>query len=60
MGFEVSVFAFALVEHRTVGNGEMGEITRQLRDLYFGATSGRIEKYRHWLTPVYVEEITKA
>ncbi|MEO1165361.1 MAG: branched-chain amino acid transaminase [Chloroflexota bacterium] len=59
-GTGMQIAAVTQVEHRTVGNGEMGEITRQLRDLYFDATAGRIEKYRHWLTPVYVEETTTA
>ena len=41
------------VDDRKVGTGEVGEITRQLQDLYFRAVRGKIERYRSWLTPVY-------
>ena len=27
--------------------------TRQLRDLFFDVVRGRVQKYRHWCTPVY-------
>ena len=41
------------IDHYPVGTGEPGPITRQLQQLYFDVVTGRVPKYRHWLTPVY-------
>jgi len=41
------------VDNRKVGSGKIGEITKQLQELYFNAVRGNIERYRSWLTPVY-------
>jgi len=41
------------VDNRKVGSGKIGEITRQLQELYFNAVRGNVERYRSWLTPVY-------
>jgi branched-chain amino acid aminotransferase len=41
------------IDRRRIGSGRAGPITRQLRDIYFGAVRGREEAYRDWLTPVY-------
>ena len=41
------------VDNRKVGAGKIGDITRQLQELYFNAVRGNIERYRSWLTPVY-------
>jgi branched-chain amino acid aminotransferase len=41
------------LDHYSLGNGEIGPITRRVQDYYFDMTAGRIGKYRHWLTPVY-------
>jgi branched-chain amino acid aminotransferase len=55
-GTGVQIAAVTQIEHRAIGTGKMGEITRQLRDLYFDVVTGRVPKYRDWLTPVYVPE----
>lgn len=55
-GTGVQVAAITRVEHRKIGDGAMGEITQAIRNLYFDVVSGRVEKYRHWLTPVYIKE----
>ncbi len=39
------------VDHRTVGDGEIGPVSRQLQQLYFDVVKGRMPKYRHWCTP---------
>ncbi len=44
------------IDHRPVGTGNVGPITRQLRKLFFDVVAGRVPKYRDWLTPVYVPE----
>lgn len=41
------------VDHYPVGDGRPGQITLRLQDLYFSVVEGRVERYRHWLTPVY-------
>jgi len=55
-GTGVQVASVTKVEHRLVGDGKMGVVTRQLRDLFFDVVIGRVPKYRDWLTPVYVKE----
>ena len=41
------------VDHRPIGNGEVGEITAKLQKLYFEVIRGNNAKYRDWCTPVY-------
>lgn len=55
-GTGVQVAAITRVEHRQIGDGAMGEITQAVRNLYFDVVAGRVEKYRHWLSPVYATE----
>jgi branched-chain amino acid aminotransferase len=55
-GTGVQVAAITQVEHRPIGTQRMGSITRRVRDLFFDVVNGRVEKYREWLTPVYMPE----
>ena len=55
-GTGVQVAAITQVEHRPLGDGKIGAITKRLRDLFYEVVSGRVQKYRGWLTPVYVNE----
>ena len=55
-GTGVQIAAVTQIEHRPIGTGSMGPITKQVRDLFFDVVSGRVPKYRDWLTPVYVPE----
>jgi branched-chain amino acid aminotransferase len=41
------------IDHRAVGTGEVGPITRKLAELYFDTVRGRMPAYSDWLTPVY-------
>jgi branched-chain amino acid aminotransferase len=41
------------VDRRVLGNGEPGRISRDLQEIYFNVVQGKVEKYRHWCTPVY-------
>ena len=52
-GTAAQVTAITQVDHRDIGNGEMGTITSQMRDLYIKAVRGQLPKYRHWNHPVY-------
>jgi branched-chain amino acid aminotransferase len=59
-GTGVQMAAIASVDHRPVGDGVMGPITGQLRDLYFRVVTGREPRYAHWLTPVSQRELVFA
>lgn len=52
-GTGVQVAAITKIEHRAIGTGTMGDITRRLRDLFFEVVAGKVERYRAWLQPVY-------
>ncbi len=41
------------LDRRKVGDGEVGEITRKLQQLYADVIRGSNPKYMHWCTPVY-------
>jgi len=41
------------IDHRSVGNGEVGPITKQLASLYFDVVRGRLPAYSDWVTPIY-------
>jgi branched-chain amino acid aminotransferase len=41
------------VDHRSVGEGTVGPITKRLATLYFDAVRGRLPAYHDWLTPIY-------
>jgi branched-chain amino acid aminotransferase len=40
------------LDHRAIGSGAVGPITRQIRSRYFDAVRGRLPEYAHWLTPI--------
>jgi branched-chain amino acid aminotransferase len=52
-GTGVQIAPITSVDHRIVGDGEMGTISRGLQTLYFDAVRGLLPNYRHWLTPTY-------
>lgn len=44
------------VDRIPVGKGQPGELTKQMRDLYFDIANGRKPEYARWVTPVYSEQ----
>lgn len=52
-GTGAQVAGVAQIDHRPIGSGKMGPISKQLQDRYFSIVRGRDPKYMHWLTPVY-------
>jgi branched-chain amino acid aminotransferase len=40
------------VDHRPVGSGEIGPISRIVRERYFDAVRGRLPEFGHWVTPI--------
>ena len=41
------------VDHRPVGDGKVGPISRQISKTYFDAVRGKLPAFRHWVTPIY-------
>lgn len=52
-GTAAKVTYISAVDHRKIGNGREGLVTKQLKDLYDKATIGNLKNYQKWLTPVY-------
>jgi branched-chain amino acid aminotransferase len=52
-GTGVQIAAITHVDHRAVGTGQLGPITRDLRQLYFDVVRGRVPKYKDLCVPVY-------
>ncbi len=46
------------IDHRPVGGGQIGKISRQLQDLYFNIVRGKNKKYGGWCTPAYSKQKT--
>jgi branched-chain amino acid aminotransferase len=41
------------VDHRLVGSGHVGPVTKRIKDRYFEIVRGNVPAYGHWVTPVY-------
>lgn len=54
-GTGMQITPIGYVDHRAVGDSEVGPITQQIRDLYFRVVKGEVVKYEQWLTPVPVK-----
>ena len=52
-GTGVQVAAITRVDHRPIGDGRLGPITRKLRRYYFDVVCGRVAKYQDLCAPVY-------
>jgi branched-chain amino acid aminotransferase len=51
-GTGVQISPVRELDHRPIGSGSVGPITRQVRGRYFDAVRGRLPEYAHWLTPI--------
>jgi branched-chain amino acid aminotransferase len=52
VGTGVQVSPVVEVDHRSVGTGSIGPISRQISERYFAAARGNLPEYRHWLTAI--------
>jgi branched-chain amino acid aminotransferase len=52
-GTAAHITPVAEVDHRKIGNGEIGEITKKLQKIYFAVIQGKNPKYLDWCTPSY-------
>ncbi|SNZ11061.1 branched-chain amino acid aminotransferase [Persephonella hydrogeniphila] len=40
------------IDHRKIGDGKPGKITKEIQSVYFDAVRGKIEKYSDWVVPI--------
>jgi branched-chain amino acid aminotransferase len=52
-GTGVQIAAIVEIDHRPIGDGKIGSVVSQFRNLYFDIVRGKEPKYRAWCTPVY-------
>ncbi len=52
-GTGVQMATVSSIDHRTIGTGEMGPITRNIGELFSRILIGEEEKYLPWVSPVY-------
>lgn len=52
-GTGAQVAGIVELDHRPIGDGKIGPITRKLQDAYFACVRGENPKFADWLTPVY-------
>jgi branched-chain amino acid aminotransferase len=55
-GTAAHVTAVTDVDHRIIGDGTTGPITKQLQQIYFRVIQGSDPRYAHWCTPVAARE----
>lgn len=51
-GTAAHITPVAEIDHRKIGNGSIGKVTKDLQTIYASIIRGNNEKYRHWCTPV--------
>lgn len=52
-GTGAQVSPITKIDHRKVGNGQIGSISKKLQEIYFEVVRGRKHVYKNWLTPVF-------
>jgi len=52
-GTAAEVTPIVEVDNRKIGDGKVGKLTKKVQEIFFKAVRGKLEKYRHLLTPVY-------
>ncbi|MFC1893854.1 branched-chain amino acid transaminase [Chloroflexota bacterium] len=52
-GTAAHITPVAEIDHRKIGNGEIGKITARLQEFYSQVIRGTAPKYLDWCTPVY-------
>jgi len=52
-GSAVEIMPVIEIDGYKIGNGTIGELTRKIHEYYIKILTNEIEKYSHWLTPIY-------
>jgi branched-chain amino acid aminotransferase len=50
-GTAAHVSPIVKIDHRPIGDGQVGPMTRKIQKFYFETAKGSIERYSHWCTP---------
>jgi branched-chain amino acid aminotransferase len=56
-GTGVQISPVISVDHRAIGNGQVGPVVTQLQRIFFDVVRGSDPAYSHWLTPVPQREL---
>jgi branched-chain amino acid aminotransferase len=59
-GSAAGIMPVESIDRRTVGDGQIGKLTKAISDVYERAVRGKEPKYRDWVTPVYANRRVKA
>ncbi len=41
------------IDHRNIGEGTIGPVTKELQKIYYDVVQGKVPKYKKWCMPVY-------
>jgi len=41
------------IDHRIIGDGKTGEITKKIQTLYYDVVRGKVDKFKKWCMPIY-------
>ena len=52
-GTAAEVTPITRLDHRKIGEGKVGQVTRKIKEKYEAVVRAKEEKYKKWLTPVY-------
>jgi len=52
-GTGAQVSPITMIDHRSIGSGKPGHISKQLQELYFNVVKGKVSKYKKWCTAVF-------
>ena len=52
-GTAAEIIAVTSIDHRTIGNGIEGSVTKSIREKYSEIVSANVEGFMSWLTPVW-------
>ena len=52
-GTGAQVSPITMIDHRPIGGGKIGQISKKLQDIYFNVVRGRSHSYKEWCTPVF-------
>ncbi len=52
-GTGAQVASIGSIDNRPIGNGSTGEVTKKIQALYYDIVRGKVDKYKHWCTPIY-------
>lgn len=54
-GSAMEITPIYFVDNNIIGTGLMGNITRELNEVYLNVTRGKMSQYKDWVTPIYEE-----